>query len=508
MRKKIHSGMMLALLLIGMLTLAFNIQGARADWTWTETIYIRADGSVDPDTAPISTVDNIIYTLTDNIVDAAPSSNAIAVTIERDNVILDGAGYTLQGARYMLSKGIDTLGRSNVTIRNMTIKQFHYGVWLNYGSNNTVSGNNITNNEVGVWVYCSSDNTVSRNNITNNNWHGVHLRYRSDFNTVSGNNITSNKGHGVELYWRSDFNTVSGNNITNNNKDGVSLYESSSFNTVSGNSIANNNEDGVSLWGSNNTVSRNNITNNNRYGVRLFSGSSNTVSGNSIANNNEDGVHLFYSSNNTVSGNSITTNNYGVSALGSDFNTVSRNNIATNNYGVELFISSGNTFHHNNFVNHTQQVDSYESTNIWDDSYPSGGNYWSDYEEKYPDAEELDGSGIWDTPYEIDWNDQDNYPLMKPWTPTPPIPTTIDQLKTEIEELGIQDEIDNQGIVKSLIAKLNVAQKLVDKGKIDEAKSILEEDFIPQVQNLVNIHITPEVAEILIESAEYILSHL
>jgi len=153
-------------------------------------------------------------------------------------------------------------------------------------------------------------------------------------------------------------------------------------------------------------------------------------------------------------------------------------------------------------------VDSYESTNIWDDSYPSGGNYWSDYEEKYPDAEELDGSGIWDTPYEIDWNDQDNYPLMKPWTPTPPIPTTIDQLKTEIEELGIQDEIDNQGIVKSLIAKLNVAQKLVDKGKIDEAKSILEEDFIPQVQNLVNIHITPEVAEILIESAEYILSHL
>ena len=90
---------------------------------------------------------------------------------------------------------------------------------------------------------------------------------------------------------------------------------------------------------------------------------------------------------------------------------------------------------------------------------------------------------------------------MEPWTPW-------DGLKAEIEEMGSDGEIDNQGIVKSLLAKLNVAQKLVDEGKIDEAKSILEEDFIPQVQNLVNIHITQEAADTLIESAEYILSNL
>lgn len=85
---------------------------------------------------------------------------------------------------------------------------------------------------------------------------------------------------------------------------------------------------------------------------------------------------------------------------------------------------------------------------------------------------------------------------------------TIDELRTEIEELGFEGQIDNQGIVKSLIAKLNVAQKLVDKGKVDEVKSILEEDFIPQVQNLSGIHITVETADILIESAKYILPHL
>ena len=89
-----------------------------------------------------------------------------------------------------------------------------------------------------------------------------------------------------------------------------------------------------------------------------------------------------------------------------------------------------------------------------------------------------------------------------------PFVITIDDLKTKIEKLASDGEINNQGIVKSLIAKLNVAQKLVDKGKIDEAKSILEEDFIQQVQNLLGIRMTPEAADILIESAEYILSHL
>ncbi len=52
------------------------------------------------------------------------------------------------------------------------------------------------------------------------------------------------------------------------------------------------------------------------------------------------------------------------------------------------------------------------SVNTWDDG--KEGNYWSDYKERYSDANEVDASGVWDTPYVIDENNQDNYPLIDP----------------------------------------------------------------------------------------------
>ena len=57
--------------------------------------------------------------------------------------------------------------------------------------------------------------------------------------------------------------------------------------------------------------------------------------------------------------------------------------------------------------------------NVWDNGVE--GNYWSDYEDRYPNAIELNGSGIWDTPYVIDGKNQDNYPVVPEfptWTST------------------------------------------------------------------------------------------
>ncbi len=97
--------------------------------------------------------------------------------------------------------------------------------------------------------------------------------------------------------------------------------------------------------------------------------------------------------------------------------------------GVYIVLSSYNKLYHNNLINNTQQVFSwdqglpYQSVNTWDDGYPSGGNYWSDYtdvdEKSGPYQDQPGSDGIWDHPYVIDVDNTDNYPLVEPWSPKP-----------------------------------------------------------------------------------------
>jgi parallel beta-helix repeat protein len=155
MKLKAVSGIMLTLLLIGMLILTFNIQPVRA----SGTIYIRADGSVEG-TTHISSVDNVTYTFTDNIYDE--------IVAERDNIVVDGVGYTVQGTGS--GTGIYLSHRSNVTIKNIEIESFYYGIGLDLSSNNNIYENNITKNYYGIGVDSSSNNLIHHNTFMNNTY--------------------------------------------------------------------------------------------------------------------------------------------------------------------------------------------------------------------------------------------------------------------------------------------------------------------------------------------------
>jgi len=477
MHKKMHSGIMLTLLFVGTIALAFNIQPVKA----SGTIYIMSDGTVHPHTAPIHR-DGNIYTLTDNIFES--------IVVLRSYIVIDGNGYKVEGMD-AYDIGIDLSHRNNVTVKNTEVTGFLWnGIKLVDSMNNKVLENNVSNNGVGMNVAYSDNNIIIRNTFHDNNWGGV---------DITGVN-----------------NTVIGNTVVDTGRGGISLVGYGG-NTISSNVVSDNYYGGIDLFGSTgNFILRNNVSNNGGCcgGIFLADASNrNTVVHNIVANYSGHGIYLRDSHNNAITDNVVSGNLSAhqtgvICTYASEDNTITRNTVSNNGqHGISICSGSkGNAIYHNNFINNTKQVHLHGALhNIWDDGYPSGGNYWSDYEERYPLAEELDGSGLWDTHYVIGVNNQDNYPLMEPWTP---LPRTVDELKTEIDELGSEGEIDNLGIVKSLLAKLNVAQKLVDKGKIDEAISILEDDFIPQVENLTEIHITPEAAETLIESAEYILSHL
>jgi parallel beta-helix repeat protein len=96
----------------------------------------------------------------------------------------------------------------------------------------------------------------------------------------------------------------------------------------------------------------------------------------------------------------------------SSYNNVSGNTLGKNTCGIELSSSSSNRIYHNNFIDNKYQalVSSDSLNNVWDDGYPSGGNYWINYT-----GVDANGDGIGDSPYVIDANNRDNFPLMTPY---------------------------------------------------------------------------------------------
>jgi parallel beta-helix repeat protein len=144
---------------------------------------------------------------------------------------------------------------------------------------------------------------------------------------------------------------------------------------------------------------------------------------NNIITENNHGIYLKESSNNIIVDNNVASNDeIGIYLDTSPGNTVLCNYFADNYGGVFCFSTSNNVIIHNAFVNngYSQGYDMY-GTNIWDDGYPSGGNYWNDYTgvDIYsgPYQNEPGSDGIGDTPYTFYTSSQDNYPLMNPKTP-------------------------------------------------------------------------------------------
>jgi hypothetical protein len=156
--------------------------------------------------------------------------------------------------------------------------------------------------------------------------------------------------------------------------------------------------------------------------------SANNVKGINVSRNSMSGgnpsVALTSVSNSTFSRNEIPPQHqpwgpWGITMELSSFNTFLWNNISS----CGIVSSSNNSFSGNYIIGDGYHHSSWSlyisnSTNSWNSTYPSGGNYWSGYGgvdlKKGPNQDQPGGDGIGDTPYIINDDNIDNYPLMRP----------------------------------------------------------------------------------------------
>jgi parallel beta-helix repeat protein len=187
-----------------------NEQYTPVDYIPSGTVYIKADGSVEG-TKKIQRNENV-YTLTDNIYNST-------ISVLKDDVVLDGAGFTVRGA----PSGIVLLDRNNVTIKNFVISTNYSSdnIELYYCSNCTILNNTITPfietfAGPGIAVWGGASNVIAENRVMNTPC-GIVLLEGTHNNSIVRNNITDNTA-GMRIHG-SQNNNIYHNNFINNNHD-------------------------------------------------------------------------------------------------------------------------------------------------------------------------------------------------------------------------------------------------------------------------------------------------
>ncbi|MEM2108783.1 MAG: NosD domain-containing protein [Candidatus Bathyarchaeia archaeon] len=235
------------------------------------------------------------------------------------------------------------------------------------------NGTEITGNQILTDIYVSG----SRLNVTENNF-----PYTAAI-TGTYSKISANTGHSMWIY--GSFCDISLNSISGSDT-ATGIWFRGNFSLIHDNNFTKAPYGKFSVEGNYNIIYRN-IVDDAAFGLAVR-GSNNTFYANRITNcgiglENPESSNLFYA-----------------------------NYVASNGWGINTgYNSTIATLYHNNFISNRYQVSTIFS------SYPTQyfdngaeGNYWSDYHGK-----DANGDGIGDTPYLIDANRSDRYPLMVPF---------------------------------------------------------------------------------------------
>jgi nitrous oxidase accessory protein len=236
----------------------------------------------------------------------------------------------------------------------------------------------------------SGNGTQIISNIFTANWDHTSINMFGSYIEIANNKIYGGRSN-TGIHIGGSYNAITDNKIVGTSA-GIRLWGNSG--TVSGNELIDSDQSGIYVCGNLHAIAQNNIIG-GEIGLALIC-SGCVISENNITEQTERAVWV----DNTAKDNVV------------------RGNLLAPNQGYAIYLTVltgiegpvNNTLYHNTIMSdgHSVHFTGFNQLNFWDCGYPSGGNYWIDY-----NGTDNDGDGIGDTPYIIDENNQDNFPLTE-----------------------------------------------------------------------------------------------
>lgn len=202
---------------------------AVANWGFSVLPYHISDiaNGADCDSLGSWDADSKTCTLDTNITAASID----AIHIESNGITLDGGGHTISG-NSSYTAGVLVVGRTGVTVRNITANNFNTGIRLENSQGCLIEGNGMVNDSDGLAVYNGANNRITGNSIDAGN-KNIYIK-DSTGNSVIANDMT---GHveGIRLHTATG-NLIKGNSLVGNSR-GLAFVYSAAGNTVINNSV-------------------------------------------------------------------------------------------------------------------------------------------------------------------------------------------------------------------------------------------------------------------------------
>ncbi|MCW4011284.1 MAG: right-handed parallel beta-helix repeat-containing protein [Candidatus Bathyarchaeota archaeon] len=376
------------------------------------------------------------------------------IAVECSHMMIDGANFTLRSLPGGDGAALTVRNQEMVTIVNLNVENYAAGITLTCAPFCRLINNNFTNNRYGISLDSSPNLLLVNNTIVGGSVNfGV---YAGTFHDYYSNIDESNTINGKPIcYWLNRQNAVvpsdvgylalincTGITVQNaclsDNGQGALLVGTRRSSLVNCQITGNAQDAGIHIEGCMDLNVSGNDVSQNLKGIVVTDSVGIVISGNNVTSNSLGAIHLNPATNTTTLYGNYIANNVGIALFveGSCSNHIEANTIEKNQfYALQLLgMQKNNTVYRNNFIGNAWGAPGSQlqvsmpgidaehpmpNAAVWDNG--EEGNYWSDYTTRYPNATETGNSGFGDTPYNINPNNIDHYPLLQPLPVTPAI---------------------------------------------------------------------------------------